>query len=168
MEKTITKEILKNAISTGKQPAIEFLYTEYGAMLYGYVLQFTRDQQEAENLLVSIFTYLSSHLTEACNSGLGVYCWLQSEARKIILRERGPDASALLDEGRGDLQETASGKSCYFSLLGEASHEQQWIFRELFLAGRGREEVAGQLDKDLPYIDKQLKESLLIINRNLV
>jgi len=170
LEKTIAKEILKNTLSTGTQPAIEFLYARYSDMLYGYVLQFIPDHEEAEDLLVRTFTHAAGRLKEACGSGLGVYCWLQIEARKIILHYKGSDTEWPFIEAEEAEQKTIvfpeKGRY-YFSLLRDATYEQKWIFRELFLIGKGKEEVARRLDKDLPYVERQLKESLIIINRNL-
>src|ERR1700722_17527465 len=85
LETTITKAILKHKLYSGIQPAIELLYGRYGGMLYSFVLQFIPDRQEAEDLLVDIFQRLTHQLQEACQSPLSVYCWMQVEARKIIL-----------------------------------------------------------------------------------
>lgn len=168
MEKAITREILKNTLSTGTQPAIEFLYAKYSEMLYGYVLQFIPDEQQAEDLLVKIFTYVSERLEEACDSSLSVYCWLQIEARKIILHYKGMDADWPYVEGRRQWELVAPGKiGYYFTLLKEASYEQKWIFHELFLVGKCREDIARLLDKDLPYVDRQLQESLALLKKHL-
>jgi DNA-directed RNA polymerase specialized sigma24 family protein len=157
LEKTITKDILKNELYSGEKPAVELLYSRYGAMLYSYLLQFVPDKGEAEELLVDIFSRLGGRLQEACDSNLSIYCWLQVEARKLILeytqkerkRAEGPD------------------KAYYFLLLEEASPEHQWVFREIWLYGRKKEELALQLNKDPAYIADLLRECLLIIRKKL-
>jgi hypothetical protein len=55
----------------------------------------------------------------------------------------------------------------YYSLLQEASAEHQWVFRELYLNGRPKEELAIEVGKDLAYISMLLRESLLIIRKKL-
>jgi len=123
-------------------------------MLFSYVLQFL-PEEEAGSLLVNIFSKLSTRLEEACNSSLSIYCWLQVEARKIILEHIG---------GKGG---GGQGTEYYSSLLQDASPEQQWVFRELFLNGRQKEELALQVGKDGAYIDNLLKESLVTIGKRL-
>ncbi len=165
MEKTITREFLKDKLySSGTQSAIELLYTKYSDMLYSYILQFIPERQEADDLLVRIFTHLSGRLEEACDSTMSIYCWLQAEARKIILHYKSQDASLPLLYGPDS---GADRQPYYFSLLKEATNEQLMVFRELFLLGRHKEELARQLDKDAGYIDRVLRESLVIMGRNL-
>lgn len=167
MEKTITKDVLKNKLYSGAGPAIEFLYSRYSAMLFSYVLQFIPLKEEAEDLLADIFSRLTYRLQEACNSSLSVYCWLQVEARKIILeynKQKGNEHASL----SGPLNFIyGPDEAYYFALLQEASPEHQWVFRELFLNGRQREELAQQLRKDKAYIDTILLESLVIIRNKL-
>jgi len=157
LEKTITKDILKSKLYSGEQPATELLYSRYGGMLFSYILQFVPERGEAEDLLVNIFSSLGTRLQEACDSNLSIYCWLQVEARKIILEYTHK-------QGNGD---NGQGKAYYFLLLEEASPEHQWVFRELFLYGRKKEELAVQVDKDPAYIGGLLRECLLIIRKKL-
>ena len=57
--------------------------------------------------------------------------------------------------------------SSYLTLLKRATEEQQWVFRELFLRGRHKDELALQLSRDGAYIDRLLRESLDIIRDHL-
>ena len=157
MEKTITKDILKNELYSGKQPATELLYSRYGGMLFSYILQFVPDKGDAEDLLVNIFSRLGIRLQEACDSNLSIYCWLQVEARKIILEYDRVEVN----------EEKGQDNAYYFLLLGEASPEHQWVFRESFLHGRKKEELAVQAGKDPAYIGELLRECLLIIRKKL-
>jgi len=152
LEQTITKDILKNKLYSGEQPAADLLYTCYGGMLFSYILQFVPDRREGEDLLVNIFSRLATRLQEACDSNLSIYCWLQIEARKIILEH--PFVAG---------QENVY----YFSLLNEATQEHRWVFKELFLHGRQKEEVALQVGKEPAYIGGLLRECLLIIRKKL-
>ena len=158
MEPTITKDILKNEFYAGPRPVVELLYTRYSGMLYGYVLQFVPDKKEASELLVAIFSRLVPELQKAFDSNLSIYCWLQVEARKIILEHTQ----------KGNVTEVKNSQAYYLRLLEEASQEQQWIFREIFLKGRKKDELAAQSGKDLAYISGILRECLLIIRKNLV
>lgn len=128
-------------------------------MLYGYVLQFVPDRTEASELLVEIFSRLIPELQKAFDSNLSIYCWLQVEARKIILAHT---------QQRDVREMVESGRAYYLKLLEDASPEQQWIFREIFLKGSRKEELAAQSGKDLAYVSGILRECLLIIRKNLV
>lgn len=164
METLIIKETLKSKLNAGVEPAVDFLYTNYSSMLYGYVLQFIPDSKEAEKVLVLIFGTLAPRLQEACNSTLSVYCWMQVEARKVILqyKRQQPDGANGQPPINGHNKNAA-----YLSLLRDASDEQRLVFTEIFLHGRGKEELANQLQKDVHDISRLLKESLLIMQKNL-
>jgi hypothetical protein len=167
LEKSITKDILKNELYSGQQPAVELLYTRYSGMLFSYILQFVPDREEAANLLVKIFYKLTPQLQEAFDSSLSIYCWLQVEARKIILEytrnsgDRHPSPGDALSFAQG------TGSVYYFSLLEDASPEHQWIFRELFIYGRQKEELVLQSGKELTTIGRLLRECLLIIRKKM-
>jgi DNA-directed RNA polymerase specialized sigma24 family protein len=168
LEKRVTKDILKSELYSGQQPAAEFLYTRYGGMLFSYVLQFVPDRTEAGNLLADIFYRLTPRLQQAFESSLSIYCWLQVEARKIIVEylqsvgDGHASGIGLLPFGKDPRE------SHYFSLLQGASTEHQWVFRELFIYGREREDLAMRSGRELSDIDWLLRECLLIIRKNLV
>jgi DNA-directed RNA polymerase specialized sigma24 family protein len=178
-EIAITKTLLQHKLSSGTQPAIELLYGRYGGMLFSFVLQFIPDRQQAEDLLVDIFQKLTTQLQEACKSPLSVYCWMQQEARKIILDQirasgnTNPDPSVRPSDPAGHppepiVKDIRQFPSSYINLLRRATEEQQWVFRELFLKGRQKEDLALQLSRDGAYIDRLIKESLDIIRAQIV
>ena len=148
---------------SGGKPAAELLYNRYGGMLFSYIQQFVPSRAEAENLLVNIFSRLASRLETAFESSLSVYCWLQIEARKIILEQRGQETRNVFSKAPGP----GEMKAYYFSLLEDASPEHRWVFRELFINGRQREELAGEVNKDLAYIGDLLRECMHIIGKKL-
>ena len=168
MEKTITKDILRDELLSGDRPAAEVLFHRYGGMLFSYIQQFVPSRTEAENLLVSVFSRLASQLETAFESHLSIYCWLQIETRKIILEHRRK-AGGQQPGGQIFPKESAAGRdnSYYFSLLENASSEHQWVFRELFVNGRQREELAREVNKEPAYIGELLKECMLIIRKKL-
>lgn len=166
LEKTITKDILKNELYAGQRPAVELLYTRYSGMLFSYILQFVPEKAEASILLVDIFSRLTPRLQAAFDSSLSIYCWLQVEARKIIL-EYVRKKNRHFDRPDPGSFNGGTNKVYYFSLLEETSPEHQWVFRELFIYGRKKEELAAQSGKDLSYISGILRECLLIIRKNL-
>jgi hypothetical protein len=140
----------------GQRPAVELLYTRYSGMLFSYILQFVPDRKEAGTLLVDIFSRLIPQLQDAFDSSLSLYCWLQVESRKIILEHIHTTG-----------EETGRSKAYYFALLEDAPPEHQWVFRELFLYGRNKEELALHSGKDLAYISRVLRECLGTIRKNL-
>ena len=146
---------------------MELLYTRYSGMLFSYILQFVPDRKEAGTLLVDIFSRLTPQLQDAFDSSLSVYCWLQVESRKIILehlRIKG-NTDPVQQEFPFSIGEQT--RSYYFSLLEDAPPEYQWVFRELFLYGRKKEELALDSGKDLVYINRVLRDCLVIIRKNL-
>ncbi len=140
-------------------------------MLFGYILQFIPDREKAGALLVDVFAALTPQLQKAFDSSLSIYCWLQVEARKIILeyiRGNGEGQPGGQDAGVRQIPfEGGHDKSYYFSLLEEASPEHQWVFRELFLYGRRKEELVASSGKDMAYISRILRECLFMIRNNL-
>ncbi len=164
METLIIKETLKSKLNTGVEPAVDFLYSNYSSMLYGYVLQFIPEEKEAEKVLVLVFSTLSARLHEACASTLSVYCWMQVEARKIILEYRKQKAHGT----NGQPHPAPAGKNAYYlSLLKDASEEQRLVFSELYLHGREKEDLATQLQRDVQEISRLLRECLLIMQKNM-
>jgi len=153
VEKTITKDVLRNELFSGGKPPAELLYNRYAGMLFSYVQQFVPGRAEAESLLVNIFTRLASRLDAAFESSLSVYCWLQIEARKIIL-ERCRQGGVDVVSGRWGLE--------------DASSEHRWVFRELFIHGRQREELAREAGMDQAYIEDLLKGCMQMIRKKLV
>lgn len=151
---------------SGDKPPAELLYNRYGGMLFSYIQQFVSSRTEAENLLVSVFTRLATRLEAAFESSLSVYCWLQIETRKIILEHRGQDSEGVISSVSGP-GSPGDNKTFYFSLLQDASPEHRWVFRELFIQGRQREELARELSKDQAYIEELLRECMQIIRKKL-
>jgi len=158
------KEILKTALYGGPVPAMELLYDHYGGMLFSYILQFLPDKTMAGKQLVEIFSRLSPRLSSAFDSQLSIYCWLQIEARKIILECGGSRVDGVENGAEVDRQPGTGG---YAALLVEAPPEHQWVFRQLFLLGRDKEELAVQSGRSLDHINNTLRECLFIIRRNL-
>jgi len=139
---------------SGSKPPAELLYHRYGGMLFSYIQQFGPSPAEAEHLMVNIFSLLAARIEAAFASSLSIYCWLQIEARKIILEQR-------------QQKQQGVANTYYFSLLQEASQEHQWVFRELFINGRQREELARQIGRDQAYIGDVLRQCMLIIRNKL-
>jgi hypothetical protein len=146
---------------------MELLYSRYGGMLFSYVLQFVPDKAEAGRLLASIFSMLAPRLQQACDSNLSIYCWLQVEARKIILEYAREQKNGLLSPLQPLHLAPGRQKLDYFSLLRDASPEQQWVFRELYINGRAKTDLARETGMDPAYIGGLLRESLLIIRKKL-
>jgi DNA-directed RNA polymerase specialized sigma24 family protein len=158
----LTKNALQKELFCGQEPAIELMYITYGGMLYGYVLQFVPDEQKAESLLSAIFYRLGPRLQEACDSSLSIYCWLQIEARKIIL-DIGNGQSSQTNHSGQEFRD----KVGFSSLLNDASPEHREVFCKHFLYGIPTEDLASQAAKDLDHINRLLRESLLLIRKRL-
>jgi len=185
LEKTITKDILKSELHAGGRPAAELLYARYSGMLYSYILQFVPDRTQAGTLLVDIFSRLTVRLQEALDSQLSIYCWLQVESRKMLMqyvesngiepkgragRTTGPTAEGQSFAGfasGANLNDSPKTRTLYFSLLEDAPPEHQWVFREMFLYGRSKEDLALQSGKDLAYVSRIFRECLSMISKNL-
>jgi hypothetical protein len=167
------KDILKKALSAGSVSAMELIYDHYSGMLFSYILQFVPDRTMAGTQLVEIFSLLGPRLPAAFDSQLGVYCWLQIEARKIILEYTSQNVNgqpkvdgSLRGVGSPGIEGRRNAEG-YFALLAEAPPEHQWVFQELFVYGRQKEELALQSGKDPDHISRTLRECLFIIRKNL-
>ncbi len=158
LDNSISKDILKSELLAGRRPAVELLYTRYSGMLFSFILQWVPDRDEAGGLLAEVFVKLTPRLQQALDADVSLYCWLQAETRKIVLDRMGEKVGESV--GRGD-------ERYYFSLLEEASPQQRWVFRELFLCGRGKEELAVRSGRDPGYISRTLREALQIIRNKL-
>lgn len=142
------------------------LYSRYGGMLYSYILQFV-PESEAGTLLVDIFSRLTPQLKEAFDSSLSVYCWLQIESRKIILEHLQGKGRVQANWGGAGAAAGQNAQASYFSLLEDAPPEHQWVFREVFLYGKSKEELALQSGRDPGYVSQLLRECLGMIRKNL-
>jgi hypothetical protein len=135
-------------------------------MLFSYILQFLPDRAESGRLLADIFAQLAPRLQDAFDSSLSIYCWLQVEARKIVL-------DYIQDKNNGGSVERnrpaagVNSKVYYSGLLSDASPEHQYIFREVFIHGQDKEVVAARDGKDPVHVSKILRECLLIIRKKL-
>ncbi|HVU58224.1 MAG TPA: hypothetical protein VHD83_24355 [Puia sp.] len=165
MEKTITKDILRDELFSGRGSAVEKLFHRYGGMLFSYIQQFAPSRTEAEDLLVNIFARLASRLETAFESNLSVYCWLQTEARKIILESRQQDPGLVFPKGSNSGE--SDRKVYYFSLLVDASPEHRHVFRELFVNGRQREDLAIEMNRDVTHVGDILRDCMVIIRKKL-
>jgi DNA-directed RNA polymerase specialized sigma24 family protein len=163
---TISKDHLKREIFAGNCPAIEVIYNRYGGMLFSYILQFLPDRAESGSLLADILARLAPRLQEAFDSSLSIYCWLQVETRRHVLayiRDKNNGGSVERDRAVAGV----NSKTYYSGLLQDASPEHQYIFREVFIHGQDKEEVAAHSGKDPVHVGKILRECLLIIRKKL-
>jgi hypothetical protein len=165
LETPIFKETLKSKLNAGVGTAVDFLYNSYGSMLFGYILQFIPDNKEAGKVLVLVFDKIAARLQEACTSSLSVYCWMQVEARQVILEYQRQLSSN--NNGRQPVTQEYNKSAYYLSLLEGASDEQRLVFKEIFLLGREKEDLANQLQKNVHEISRLLKESLVIMRKNI-
>ncbi|MFT3827785.1 MAG: hypothetical protein QM731_27960 [Chitinophagaceae bacterium] len=162
MKTTDVKTTLKIRIEQSPRVAVEYLYSEYSAMLLGYTMQFIPDKKEAEEVLMLIFERLSGRLHEIPEAILSVYCWLQIESRKIILDyKQGCRKNAPLENV------TVNNNTSYSSLLTDASEKQRTVFIEMYINGRSAQEVALQLQTDTTSVKQLLRESLIIMRKNM-
>ena len=135
-------------------------------MLFSYILQFLPDRAESGSLLADILARLAPRLQDAFESSLSIYCWLQVETRQHVLayiRDKNNGGSV---EGYRPVAGVNS-KVYYSGLLQDASPEHQYIFREVFIHGLNKEEVALHSGNDPVYVGKILRECLLIIRKKL-
>lgn len=160
LENTLNKAILKNQLSFGKETAIGLLYARYGAMLFEFVTQFVPEKTAAEQALVTIFEKISLRLQEAFHSPLGVYCWMQQEARKILIEYR----SQQLNE-HNNIPCNSRG---YLQLLQDSSEDHRRVFQEVYYNGKKKDELAKTLGMEPVVINQLLQECLLTIRKRLL
>ncbi len=163
MEPTVEKENLKLRLHQSPALAIEYLYTRYSSMLLGFTLQFISDKKDAEQVLMLIFEKVYDKMAEIPDAVLSVYCWLQAEARKVILDHKNKTTASSCNSGIV----SSHNRSYYEPLLQEATDQQRTVFIEMYINGRSIQQVAAQLQADTASVQQLLRESLLIIRKNL-
>ncbi len=87
---------------------------------------------------------------------------LLSVSARAAFRALPPPPELLFANSKG-----TKAAASYFSLLEDAPPEHQWVFRELFLYGRSKEQLALQSGKDLAHVSRLLRECLGMIRKNL-
>lgn len=131
------------------------LYTQYGAMLFGYILKFVPEQKDAEQILIMLFSKLGHQLEEAFTTSLNVYCWLQLKTRELILKYSHINT------------DTTTITECVL-LLDDAPQAAKTAFVEIYLQGRSRASVAAMLDTTEDNVTGLLFSALSIIRKKLL
>jgi hypothetical protein len=166
LDTAITKDHLRSEIFAGNSAPVEVIYNRYGGMLFSYILQFLPDRTESGNVLADILARLAPRLQDGFDSTLSIYCWLQVESRKIVLayiRDKHNGGSVERYRPAGGVD----SRVYYAGLLSEASPEHQYIFREVFIHGQDKCDLAAREGKDPVYVGKILRECLLIIRKKI-
>lgn len=162
MEKTVEKEELQAIIQQNPGKAIEVLYSGYSNLLLGFILQFIPDKNEAEKVLMLIFDKLYSKLNEIDGTPLSIFSWLQIQSRKIILEYKNENVSI------NESAHNVIGSNGYVQLLHNASEIQRKVFIEMYINGYKAQEVASQMNIETALVQQLLRESLIIMRKNML
>lgn len=135
---------------------VRTLYDRYAGLLLGYISEVIKDRDEAERILISVFSELHLHLNDMNNAPVGPFSYLQLMTRRKLatLRQR-PGNSAI-----GPVIAPKSNR--YLDLLGE---DQYKVFCGLHYEGKSTQTLAQELDKTPEAIRILLKEAFTIIRR---
>ncbi|QEH39992.1 sigma-70 family RNA polymerase sigma factor [Chitinophaga sp. XS-30] len=83
----LNERTLLEQIKAGDPAAKHWLYDQYAAAMYGFVLQLVPDQQEAANILLKTFTGIFENIDEYYQSGrISLFSWLLEKTREMAVR----------------------------------------------------------------------------------
>ncbi|MBL4675219.1 MAG: sigma-70 family RNA polymerase sigma factor [Mucilaginibacter sp.] len=138
-----------------KQAAQE-LYTNYGAMLLGYITEVVKDRPAAEGYLADVFSGLSTgdiyHIAGTADGS--TYVRLQQYTRKKLVSFISTTDDCANVEIKGN------------RLIDLMNPEQQLVFCGLHYHGKTIGKLAGELNKTDEEIRQILKQSFNIIRSN--
>jgi hypothetical protein len=149
------KRLLREALTQNVHAALKFLYGKYSAMLFSHILAFMPSREKSEEVFLDLFTHVATRerLEAALNSPASLYCWLQAEARHLIITRY---ADFITDH-----------VSCYTDLLQSAPPEQKAVFSAIYLHGKSTKQVATELGEDECTIKNLLMEALRNMHKQL-
>ncbi len=153
-----TKLQTTEIVSGSKLSSVQNLYSNYAAMLLGYIFEVVKSRAVAEQYLVAVFNDVPAQINEFYKPGTNAFCRLQLMARKKL-----DDYFESVD----DCGITKSVQKNVFigqnKFLKQMTHEQQVVFCGMHWHGRTTAKLAAELDKPEGEIRKILKECFTII-----
>jgi hypothetical protein len=149
------KRLLREALAQDMHAALKFLYGRYSGMLFSHILAFMPNQEKSEEVFLELFSHIGTReqLEDALHSPVSLYCWLQAQARHLILTRYAPFISERI--------------SCYSNLLQYAPSQQKAVFSAIYLHGKSTQEVATELGEDENTIKTLLMEALRTMHQQL-
>jgi len=138
------------------------LYTNYGAMLLGYIQEVVKEQAIAEQYLIELFNELkATDIKDLMDSGVNQFLRLQQIARKK-LSSFISTVEDCADQGEITTKKAINGNK----LIDMMGHDQQLVFCGVHYHGKTIVKLAAELNKPEDTIRQLLRESFTIIRNN--
>lgn len=162
--KESNKRLQKKETGLYQIPSGKSLYDQYGAMLYGYILQFIPDKEVADQSLINIFSHIYTHIDEGIRSSQGIVIWMLGEARKLLIPQLKPQKTQVENEKVIDKE---SNRDTFNVLFNHVSEQQKYLFIESYYKGRPIEQIAQEINLAPEKTAELLKATLLTLRKAL-
>ncbi|MFT3827929.1 MAG: hypothetical protein QM731_28690 [Chitinophagaceae bacterium] len=138
---------IKEFIRRDKQAAIEFLYREYGNMLYGFIYSTINNHEATQTILNHVFEELPKRIHTYDENNLRIYSWLLQLTRKKL-------GNAVLKSPAG--QEWKQGKD-FPTIINRMGRKHAEIFTLAYVVGYSAREIAVIKNTDADVIAQEIK-----------
>lgn len=140
----------------GDLAARQILYDKYAGALYGVVLQLVPVKEQANEVLVKVFTYAFQNIRGFTESGhFSLFAWLMKQAREISLRE-APSVPVTTEANPGEQQLALRNNHYIQRFTANLPEQNSQIFRLCYYKGLSTQAVANLLGRN----EEEVKQSL--------
>ncbi|QHS55498.1 sigma-70 family RNA polymerase sigma factor [Mucilaginibacter sp. 14171R-50] len=134
------------------------LYTNYAAMLLGFLQEAINDPAAAERYLIEVFNDLQpSDIEHITAPGANPFCRLQLFTRKKLAYIHGTDG--FKSNGKPGVATTLTGNK----LVNMMSTEQQHVFCGVYYQGKSISALATELNMPVATVRQLFKDSITLI-----
>jgi len=148
----------EQSLKITQQQGVLNLYDKYAAMLLGYIFEIVKDNELAEQYMVSIFKSISEQYHDILKAD-NTWCRLQQLAKVKLtdfvktVKDCDVPASTIIINAQN-------------KLINQMNMEQQNVFCAVYYHGKSINKLAVELNKSELEIRKTLKEAFLIIRKD--
>jgi hypothetical protein len=136
------------------------LYDKYAGMLLGYIYDIVKDNELAEQYLVTFYSSLPVEYKKVIPNGENTWCYLQRLVKKQMAGVNNDEKSDYLPK-EIDLV-TYNNRNKFLKLM---NREQKEVFCGIYHSGTTISKLAAELNTNEAFIRKTLKEAFAIIKR---
>ncbi|MEM7548445.1 MAG: sigma-70 family RNA polymerase sigma factor [Bacteroidota bacterium] len=174
--KKYSEEQLVSALQSKDRTALEYLYDNYSAALYGRVINIVKTKEFADEVLQDGFLQVWNKIDIYDNERSRLFTWMFNIFRNLAIdkvrskefrNEKKTDdiESIVYDVENNDEQDT-DGIGVK-ELLYTLNEEQQFIVKQVYFKGYSHSEVSKEYDIPLGTVKTRLRQSLILLRKIL-